>query len=81
MKGFLLLPGYRQELFRRSRLQPPLPHELPAPVNEHVLFLSSTTPISPYTCTHTVGNSRTQTIEVALFLVVANAVSNSALLL
>ncbi len=80
-EGILLLPGYRRELFRHSRLQPPLPHEKPAPVNEHVLFLSSSTPISPYTCTRAVGNSRTQTIEAALFLVVANTESHSALLL
>lgn len=80
-EGILLLPGYRRELFPRSHLQPPLPHEQPAPVNEYVLFLSSSTPIFPYTCTCVVGNSRTQTIEAALFLVVASEESHSALLL
>lgn len=38
-EGILLLPGYWRELFHHSRLPPPLPHEQPAPVNEHVLFL------------------------------------------
>lgn len=70
-EGILLLPGYRRELFHHSCLQPPLPHEQPAPVNEHVLFLYPH--FFPHTYTRTLCNSRSQTIETALFLVVANA--------